>query len=191
MGRWQHCFLLLISACVACGYVGGCDSEAGQHAPASPSMTPKSVRATGGSASAGADSSTGATNRAPAHVGTWRGHYKARKHTVALPHGESGKRWAKDDGSVAVGEGTIELTIERNNLIVGTVKGPLGQLHLRGLLDETTLRAGLTAADPTSTVTMTGIFVGDLAPDQISGQLRVSNHDGSLVRSADAQLRRY
>jgi hypothetical protein len=191
MSRWQRCFLLWASFCLASSWLGGCDSEARQYSP--------TAKAAGGSShgrrsAAGANSLSKTSKRAeastPAYVGSWQGHYTAQKQNLALPKGESDKLWTPDNGSVAVGEGSIELSIDQSRLIVGLARGPLGQLHLRGLLDGNTLRAGLSAADPTATVTMTGFMVGEIAGDQISGQLQVSNHDASLVRNANVRLRR-
>ena len=126
----------------------------------------------------------------PSPAGGWHGRYSARRAVVEVPPGVPDKTWAEDDGSQATGDGTIELSIDEADQVTGSAQGPLGPLKIRGALTGTHLRAGVAPADLDAAVAMWGMLVGQVGPDKAQGELRVSNRDGRLVRSASIELRR-
>ncbi|RLB57728.1 MAG: hypothetical protein DRI90_17670 [Deltaproteobacteria bacterium] len=122
------------------------------------------------------------------HAGPWTGSYDTAQGKVDVPAGVSYPTWTKDDGTLNNGKGTVALTIAADGVVSGRVTGALGALTVAGVLESGWLRAGLTPADPEGTNPMTGVLLGEVKGDQITAQLRVANHDGSLVRKAKVAL---
>jgi len=124
------------------------------------------------------------------YAGAWRGKYKATQASVTVPKGVAYKWWEGDDGASASGDGQIELTVAEDGSVAGTSSGALGNLTIRGMVEEDVLRAGVTPTDQASEASMTGVLVGTVTEKSIEAQLRVSSHDAALVRRSAVRLTR-
>ncbi|MFH1604032.1 MAG: hypothetical protein ABIH03_09000 [Pseudomonadota bacterium] len=100
------------------------------------------------------------------------------------------KWWKADDGTSASGAGEMELRIAPDGVVDGNASGALGNMIIRGILEEDGLRAGVSPTDPGSETSMTGVLVGAAKQEAIEADLRVSSHDASLVRRAVVRLKR-
>jgi hypothetical protein len=159
----------------------GCDR--GDAGPPSP---------TTGSPVATAASPTASASAAPAlpEAGPWRGKYSAKRADVTLPEGVTWGSWKKDDGARVAGDGQIDLEVANDGDVSGRVTGALGDLVVRGRLEDGVVAAAITPADPLVEPAMHGVLRGTAGKDAIEVELRLSSHDGDLVRSATAVLAR-
>ena len=157
-----------------------CDQDGGSGAPSPSART--SVTAT---ATAVASNSSQASHP---YAGRWKGSYKARRAKVSLPDRVSDKSWQDDTGEDLAGAGEVELRVDGTGEVSGTSKGALGALHVRGLIDKNTLRAGLTAAEAEQPGGVRGVLVGTGDTKQIEALLKVSSHDGKLARESRVVL---
>lgn len=107
-----------------------------------------------------------------------------------VPRGVKHVAQEKDDGSSATGQGTLELRIDAQGQVTGKASGALGAQSVRGVMQEDMLRAGVSPVDPASDDGMTGVLVGKADAEAIVAELRVSNHDASVVRSSQVRLER-
>jgi len=164
-----------------------CDSSPDRTSPA----TSAPVAPASASAAATAGTSATTTEQAAAQqpfAGTWKASFTAKRALVTLPSSAPDSTWTKDSGEQASGDGSLELEVAPDGLVTGTASGALGKLTVRGMVEETSLRAGLTPADPAQDIAMTGVLVGQADGESITAELRVSNQDASLVRAATMRL---
>ena len=89
-----------------------------------------------------------------------------------------------------MGEGRVELTIGEDGLVQGSAQGSLGALVARGMVDETTVRAGLSPRDPLAEPAMSGLLLGAFDGTKLTVEIRVSSENGALARVAKLELRR-
>ncbi len=193
------------AALVLMGLGVGCDPSG--TAPTTDSVAPGGAEPTMTNASGTASASAAA----PLHpqTGHWAAEFKAVRGDISIPRGVPYKWWDGDDGVAATGMGKVLLEISREGAVTGSAEGALGQLVVRGAIEDGTLRAGLfpfpspdkpstdkpTADEPTADEptaeggeAMSGVLVGVVVGDAIEGELRVSSHDAALVRHADVRL---
>jgi hypothetical protein len=123
-------------------------------------------------------------------VGTWEGRYDAKKGEVGMPPRVDDKVRAKDDGKMAIGTGTIAITIGKDLELQGTSEGALGTAKLRGKVEGDEVRAAFDPADAQDKHGMYGIVSGKRKDDQIEARIRVASGDALVVREADIVLRR-
>lgn len=123
-------------------------------------------------------------------AGRWTGSYEAVKAPVSVPTGVAYDTWEKDEGTVAVGSGTLEVAIDPTGDATGTADGALGKLTLRGAVDGASLRAELVPSTPDAEVAMQGWLVAEGEGDALDLTLQVSNQAGQLVRTAKGKLKR-
>jgi hypothetical protein len=123
-------------------------------------------------------------------TGTWEGSYDAKKGTVGLPANVKDKTWSKDDGKIAVGPGTITVTITPSGDLTGKGKGALGASTLSGHVDGNVLRASVLPDDPLANAAMTGVLVGLLKEGELVGEIRVAGPDAAIVRESSIALKR-
>jgi hypothetical protein len=123
-------------------------------------------------------------------AGSWGGSFQAKKMALTIARGLPTATWQGDNGQLAVGEGHVELTVSEEGLIEGTVQGSLGALMVRGMADESTLRAGLSPREPLAEPAMSGLLVGVLDGAKVTAEIRVSSENGSLARVAKLELHR-
>lgn len=168
----------------------GCPSQGDPPSPSASARATPTAAATGHGATATASGEDAATADGPAQrfAGTWRASFEAKRGAVTLPSGAPDATWADDTGTDLTGKGTMVLKISADGQVSGSVSGALGELSARGVVEEETLRAGLTPADPTAPGAVTGILVGAADGEVLEATLRVSNGDASLVRTATVTL---
>jgi hypothetical protein len=123
-------------------------------------------------------------------TGAWEGRYEAKKGEVALPPKVKDKAIAADDGKVASGPGTVEITIAASGDIRGKVSGALGPATVTGKLDGEMIRAGVQPDDPFASHAMTGILVGSVKGESLACELHVAGPDGTQIREAKIDLSR-
>jgi hypothetical protein len=123
-------------------------------------------------------------------AGRWVGTYRASRAAIELPRGLPAGAWTEDDGAVASGDGRIELEVQGDSELRGKLDGPLGSLVTRGMVEGDSLRAGVSPSDPMADPAMIGILTAVREGQDIVGELRVSSHDGRLVRSSPVRLQR-
>lgn len=124
---------------------------------------------------------------APAMPTAWSGKYVSKVGAVNPPANARNKIWEKDPGTDAVGEGTLEVSLD-DKRVTGTLTGPLGECHLSGELDGDNLRANLVPNDPNADSAMTGFLVLTRDGDVFKGELRASDREGRIVREAKVDL---
>ena len=156
---------------------------------------PRGARASlSASASAAASPGPGSAALPPASAsaaalaGAWEGSYLAAKGSLSLPDKPDNKAQAADDGKLAIGPGTLELTVLPNGELRGKSKGALGALVLSGRVDEGMVRAQVAPADPYINQPMSGVFVGVARDGAIKGELRVAGPDATVIREAPVTL---
>ncbi len=157
----------------------------------SPAMS-SSAMATA-SASSATKSPPAAASAAESAATTWSGSYTAKVGAVNPPANAKEKTWTDDPGTIAVGKGTLELSISGpRGDAVGETKGPLGEMAITGIFDGQELRANLRPKNPKADGAMTGFMVltpeGSPSPSAFKGTLRVANRDAKVVREADVEL---
>ncbi len=177
---------LVLSSLVAvvCCATLSCEEPGGRQPPPATSKTASSVAP---STTTSASTSVAQRPRS-AHEGRWVGTFEAKKSEVTVPKGVPYSTWDKDDGSARAGKCQIELRIDAAGSVRGHVKGALGELVATGIIDKGMLRVGLRPADPNAPNAMSGVLTGPAGNKAITGTLTVSNHDGSLARSAKPTL---
>ena len=123
-------------------------------------------------------------------AGVWVGRYDAKKGTVALPPKVKDKGLASDEGTAAVGPGSIEIAILANGDIRGKMSGALGDAEITGKLDGGMVRAVVRPTNPYAAHAMTGIFVGERKGDALACELHVAGPDGTMIRESKVELTR-
>jgi hypothetical protein len=124
-------------------------------------------------------------------AGRYTGTYAVSPTKAAITQKEGAPaQWEKDDGKGLAGQGEITLEVAADNLISGTVKGPLGEQTLRGSCDETTLRAELDTASGDPTSIKNGVLLAELNGDIANGTLAAATGDSLVRRSGTVSLRK-
>jgi hypothetical protein len=159
-------------------------SIASPPAPPAPAPPPRETAAPSPTQSAGA------AEDAASATGTWEGSYSAKKGSVELPSKVKDKARSRDDGTTAVGAGTITLTISPDGEVSGKAKGALGDATLRGTAEGGMVRASVFPDDPALPNAMTGVLVGMLKEGVIRAEIRVAGPDATLVRESPIELKR-
>jgi hypothetical protein len=123
-------------------------------------------------------------------AGTWEGSYNAKKGSVELPSKVKDKARSRDDGTTAVGPGTVTLTISPDGEVSGKAKGALGDATLRGTAEGEMVRASVFPDNPALPGAMTGVLVGMLKEGVIRAEIRVAGPDATIVRESEIELKR-
>ena len=101
--------------------VSACDEK--KTAPAAPKASAATVAAPAASSAAPPE------KKLPWFVGHFSGAYDAQHYLIEMSKSDGVVRnWAEDDGGAGSGEGTISLDVTEDGTIVGSSKGPLGEL---------------------------------------------------------------
>jgi hypothetical protein len=180
--------LRCVAALLLCA---GCDSpRLGDGVPSANPAASARASTVAASSSPQASASTRPQGNAVPLAGAWAGAYRASRVAIELPRGLPAGAWAEDDGALASGDGRIELDVQADAEVRGKVEGALGSLLVRGSAEGSSVRAGLSPRDPMADPAMIGILTGEQEGQEIVGELRVSSHDGRLVRSSPVRLQR-
>jgi hypothetical protein len=122
--------------------------------------------------------------------GDWAGQYQAQKASIVLPPNVRDRGFEADDGRIAAGPGSVELTISRGGLVRGKVLGSLGVGVLSGRAEDGALRTKLDPEDPRAPNAMSGTLVGVIRGDAILGKIAAAGPDATVVREASIELAR-
>lgn len=125
-----------------------------------------------------------------AFVGTWEGRYNAKKGDVGMPPRVEDKVRSKDDGKMAIGAGTLVITIRDTMELEGTSEGALGNAKLRGKVEGDDVRAAFDPVDVQDKHGMYGMVSGKRKDDRIELLIRVASGDATVVREAEVVLKR-
>ncbi len=179
---------LALVCALGCGESGATASSAEGTAKTSAGAG-TSAPGTSSSQSTGKTSSEAPPTPKSTLQGTWTATFKSEVAKVTLDPGVSDKAWASDKGEVAVGEGTLELTITESGLLKGTMKGALGDLVVAGMADGDAVNGNFSSEQPEPT-TMSGTIELTKKGDALEGELRASSGDAKLVRRATLSLKK-
>lgn len=107
-----------------------------------------------------------------------------------MPDGVDDPGWSKDDATVLIGDGDVTLTVHEDGEVSGKSSGALGSLDIRGRVEDGVLSAGIVSSDAHADHAVAGLLTGQRRGPAIEAELRVANHDASLVRRASLRLAR-
>ncbi|HKO49530.1 MAG TPA: hypothetical protein VJV79_17495 [Polyangiaceae bacterium] len=167
---------LSVAACSVLLGVTSCKAPASEAAPSSSAAT-KAV------------SSAPSAVASPAKawfVGGFVGQYEAKVAAVQIKVGGL-KEWTKDDGKLSTGPGKLNLRIDDDGHVDGTSEGALGTGHVRGKVEDDTLRVQLS---PTEDAGLHGVLVATRDGDGFKGSIEASSGDSLRVRSAAIELKK-
>ncbi|HVK66115.1 MAG TPA: hypothetical protein VM694_16645 [Polyangium sp.] len=193
----RHCVSTALSL-IACLSLVACEKSGNEGgSPPAPSIAAAPAVPSGktaeGAPSAAAPSpsaSAAAPAEPPGLVGTWEGRYDAKKGEVEMPPKVKDKVRAKDDGKMAMGPGTLSVTIGSDGELKGKTSGALGAAALSGKVEGDEVRATFFPDDAVSKEAMFGIVQGKRKDDKIVGRIRVASGDASVVREAEIELKK-
>ncbi len=107
-----------------------------------------------------------------------------------MPEGVVYPSWKNDNGGLT-GDNNIELLINPDGMVKGQTTGALGKLVAVGIAEEGAFRLGLSPGDVGGSESkMSGVLTGKLDGAAMTGWLRVSSRDASLVRKAPVSLKK-
>jgi hypothetical protein len=102
-----------------------------------------------------------------------------------VPNGKDWKdvKWRGDLSNAGLGDGPIALTVDPSGRVAGTLTGPLGPAVINGLLAGDKLTASITRQTP-SDGGFVGTLVGGVADGKLTGTMKLSQREASVIRSA-------
>ncbi len=191
-GSFVALVALLTAAAAGCdkGTPTPTDTAKGAVSSAEPATSAPPAASGSASGSASAAASGGAPEAAGA-AERWKGSFKTKVGLVTPPEKAEVKVWTKDPGTEAIGDGTITLSVSGKGpgrTVDGTADGALGDLLIRGELDDKELSARVDPKTPNAPGAMTGVLQGKRTADGIEATLRVSGRNGNIVREATIKL---
>lgn len=133
----------------------------------------------------------GSSASAPASLRSvaFAGAYTAERGVIdAVPVRDRLPAWDEDDGSRAVGSGTLAVDLDPSGIASGTAAGALGDQLVAGFLDGDTLRLRLTPATPAAAVPFAGVVLATRVGVGYEGELQVSSGDSRLIRRGKVTL---
>jgi hypothetical protein len=123
------------------------------------------------------------------YIGSWKGHFAVSRRTSTTTTKEGGpSAWEKDNGQSLSGPGNIEVSIDANGNVSGTMNGALGDLGLRGKIDGEDLRGILLAKTDDPTAVQNGTVVLSHEADGCKGRLSAATGDGLTMRQGEVTL---
>ncbi len=175
---------ILLTFAVAAG-VSACDNS--QTTGPSPSGPVPSPPVTSARSSVAASASAAPTSAAAA--ASWTGSYKSEAGTLYVPtdvaNGKDWKdvKWRGDLSNTGLGDGPMTLAIDPSGRVSGTLAGPLGPALVNGQLAGDKLTASITRQTP-SDGGFVGTLVGAIADGKLTGTMKLSQREASVIRSA-------
>jgi hypothetical protein len=176
-------------------FAGACDGAPPAPPPGPPPTNSSAASMPSAKASAAptakAPAPSSAAPAAPATLaGSWTGEYDAKAARVEMPAGIRDSTRKKEPGRVAVGKGTLTLTIADGGDVSGAGKGALGDLVLVGQAEEGKVRASVSPATPDQDPALSGVLYLEVAGPALTGTLRVAGPDSVVVRQSAIRLNR-
>jgi len=154
-------------------------------APVTSAVPPASVAA---SVAPPAASSAPAPAVAPETATRWAGTYQSEKAKVATPDKVKDLTWTKDDGTAAIGSGTIKIEVTGTS-VGGSSTGPLGNLIASGVYDGKELRVSLSPKDTAEPGAMRCSGVAELKDGALRGTLQCASANAVVVRKVSYELK--
>jgi hypothetical protein len=118
----------------------------------------------------------------------WNGTYESKRVALETPEKVSDVTWKQDDGTQALGKGSMTLQVS-DGIVTGEATGPLGPQRASGMFDGETLRLTLYPEDPTTPEAMTGSGLGEVKDGALRGALRCAGPKGVVVRELVFELK--
>lgn len=191
MSKWIVSLVFVVAACSQ--GAEGQKKDPSLTAAASASNAVKAASSAASSAHPSGSAVASASASAAGESSSWKGSFKTKVAAVTPPKEAAVEVWAKDPGTVGIGDATITLTTEptpngKFQRVVGEIKGALGDLVVSGTLDADGLAARVDPKDPKAPPGFAGTLTGKGDSSKIEATLRVSNRDANLVREATFSL---
>ncbi len=165
----------------ACGEGGGAASSAAPSTVASGGTAPSI-------ATTAPHSTSAATPPTSSASGVWRGAFEAKKATVTLDPGVKERAWSADEGRAHAGKGEIDLQVLADGVVKGKLRGALGNATVAGTADGDALTMTFAPADGDSSESISGVITLRLKDGKLSGELKASSGDATIVRAATLEL---
>jgi hypothetical protein len=119
---------------------------------------------------------------APTVPASWRGTYASSAGALYIPE-ELKVRWKAADTSSGLGDGPLSFTVDpARGVVEGTIGGPLGPAKVNGYVADGGLSASVVRSDPRDHG-YTGVLLGNVANDRVTGTFNVSPATGGAVRA--------
>ncbi len=123
-------------------------------------------------------------------AGKWKGNYDVASVKPSLATKDGAPRdWEADDGSALSGKGELELEVDADGKVVGTLGGPLGKHRVIGRVDGDSVRATLLAEDQSTKTIQNGALVLTRDGQALNGSLQAATGDGHLRRAGTISLK--
>jgi hypothetical protein len=188
--RFEMAMVLVVVA-------GACDGRSPpppgpppSHSTATSPPSAASIAASTAKVPTTASASPGTPTASAALAGSWTGEYDAKVARVEMPAGIRDSTRKKEPGRVAMGKGTVTLTIADGGDVSGSGKGALGDLVLVGQAEEGKVRASISPATPDQDPALSGVLYLELGGSALTGTLRVAGPDSVVVRQSAIKLTR-
>ena len=162
----------------------GCDRDAPPPGPVPLSTVTASATASASSSAVAAAASA----PSPREAKRWNGTYESKRVTLETPEKVTDYTWKQDDGTKALGKGSLTLQVE-DRVVTGDATGPLGPQRASGMFDGETLRLTLSPADPSTPEAMTGNGLAVVKAGVLRGTVRCAGPKGVLVREVTLELK--
>jgi hypothetical protein len=146
-----------------------------------------------GPASSAVPSASASAERTPppaTSLETWTGKYDSEPGSLYVYDGGewAGVTWRGDEAGVALGDGTLTLTVNRKTGAVrGTADGAVGSVVLAGSFADDTVTATVARKDPADRG-LTGTLVAKVSGGALAGSMRLSAPDARVLREAKFTL---
>jgi hypothetical protein len=118
----------------------------------------------------------------------WKGSYKSVAGTVTIPASLKAGTWTNAETTVALGEGTLALTVDpTTNRVSGAVEGPLGPASVAGFFADGGVTATIRRSDPADQG-FTGTLEATASAAGLQGTMNGALGQASAVRTATFTL---
>ena len=168
-------------------FAAGCGDGTRTVASAGPTA---SGRAAGTIAASATGSLSAAGQPSNPLSGAWRGAFESKKAAVTLDPGVKEKTWSADDGKAHAGKAEIDLHVGVDGVVKGKLRGALGNATVAGMAEGETLTMTFVPADDDGSESISGVIVLQLKGAKLTGDLKASSGDATIVRAATLELTR-
>lgn len=116
----------------------------------------------------------------------YSGTYTSTPTDLYVPDGEpyKGFKFRGDDAGVAIGDGKIQLTVDPNGSVSGTLDGPLGAATLNGVAADGGLSFHVAPTDPKADLAFSGTGTGEVSASEAKGTMQLSSWRANVLREA-------
>jgi len=143
-------------------------------------------------AAAAGDAAADAAPLAAKGNAAWSGAYTLAAGTISIPSANkdyAGVKQFKDDPSKHMGDGTIDLRVDGDGKVTGTVEGAAGPAIIDGSIVDGEIRGVVRRKDPKDDG-LTGTIVAKISGAQAEGNLALADATTAIVREAKVSLKK-